>query len=114
VIDLLLSELARARSQPPKEAELAPARTLAVGEFSLGLETSEAVMSSLLELDLYGLPQDGLDSYRGRVRAVSEAEIAAPAQRLLHPERSLILLVGPAAELTPQLDGLGAVEVVEP
>ena len=113
-IDLLLSELARARSQPPAEAELGPARTLAVGEFSLGLETSEAVMASLVELDVYGLPEDGLDSYRGRVRAVSEGEIAALAQRLLHPERTVILLVGPARELTPQLEGLGPVEVVQP
>ena len=106
-IDLLLGELARARSQPPAEAELGPARTLAVGEFSLGLETSEAVMSSLVDLDVHGLPEDGLDSYRGRVRAVSAAEIAALAQRLLHPERSLILLVGPAAELTPAARGSG-------
>jgi zinc protease len=114
VIDLLLAEIALARSQPPGEAELAPARTLTVGEFSLGLETSEAVMSGLLDLDVYGLPEDGLDSFRGRVRAVSEEEVAALAQRLLHPERSLILLVGPAAELAPQLEGLGPVEVVHP
>jgi len=113
-IDLLLSELARARSQPPAEAELGPARTLAVGEFSLGLETSEAVMAALVEFEVYGLPEDSLDSYRGRVRAVSEPEIAALAQRLLHPERTLILLVGPARELTPQLEGLGPVEVVQP
>jgi zinc protease len=113
-VDLLLGELERARSQPPAEAELAPARTLAVGEFSLGLETSEAVMASLVELDVYGLPEDGLDTYRGRVRAVSEEEIAGLAGRLLHPERSVIVLVGPAKDLTPQLEGLGPVEVVEP
>jgi zinc protease len=113
-IDLLLSELERAREQPPDEAELAPARTLAVGEFSLGLETSEAVMASLVELDVYGLPEDGLDTYRGRVRAVSESEISALAERLLHPERNVIVLVGPAQALTPQLEGLGPVEVVQP
>jgi zinc protease len=114
VIDLLLTELARGRNQPPSAAELASARTLAVGEFSLGLETSQAVMASLVDLDVYGLPEDGLDTYRGRVRAVSEGEIAALAQRLLHPERTLILLVGPAEALTPQLEGLGPVEVVQP
>jgi zinc protease len=114
VIDLLLSELDRARSHPPAESELAPARTLAVGEFLLGLETSEAVMASLVELDVYGLPQDGLDTYRARVRAVSEQEIAALAPRLLHPERAGIVLVGPAAQLTPQLEGLGQVQVIQP
>jgi len=113
-IDILLVELARARSQPPDEAELAPARTLAVGEFSLGLETSQAVMAALVDLDVYGLPEDGLDTYRGRVRAVSESEIAALAERLLHPDRSAILLVGPAKDLTPQLEGLGPIEVIQP
>ena len=114
VVDLLLSELERARSQPPDEAELAPTRTLAVGEFSLGLETSEAVMASLVELDVYDLPEDGLDTYRGRVRSVSEQEIAALSQRLLHPERTVIVLVGPAKDLTPQLEGLGPVQVIQP
>jgi predicted Zn-dependent peptidase len=69
---------------------------------------------SLVDLDVYGLPEDGLDTYRGRVRAVSESEIAALAERLLHPDRSAILLVGPARELTPQLEGLGPVEVIQP
>ena len=54
-------------------------------------------MASLVDLDVYGLPEDSLDSYRGRVRAATRAEIAALAQRLLHPERTLIVLVGPAA-----------------
>jgi predicted Zn-dependent peptidase len=114
MVDLLLGELERFRSQPPAEDELAPARTLAVGEFSLGLETSEAVLASLVELDVYGLPEDGLDTYRGRVRGVSEQEIAALSQRLLHPDRTVIVLVGPAQQLTPQLEGLGPVEVVQP
>ena len=114
VIDLLLGELERARSEPPSESELASARTLAVGEFALGLETSGAVMSSLVDLDVYGLPEDSLDSYRGRVRATTADQTAALAQRLFHPERTLIVLVGPAAGLTPQLEGLGPMEVIEP
>jgi zinc protease len=114
VVDLLLSELERFRSQPPDEAELAPTRTLAVGEFSLGLETSEAVTASLVELDVYGLPEDGLDTYRSRVRGVSAPEIAALSQRLLHPERTVIVLVGPAKQLSPQLEGLGPIQVIQP
>ena len=110
--DLLLSELERARSQPPDEAELAPARTLAVGEFSLGLETSEAVMASLVELDVYSLPEDGSTPTRAGA-PVSEGEIAALAERLLHPERSVIVLVGPARPDTPAR-GPRPVEGVQP
>jgi predicted Zn-dependent peptidase len=114
VVDLLLAELERAREEPPTEAELEAARTLAVGRFALSLETSEAVMSALVELDIYGLPGDSLDTYRSRVRSVDAEDTARMANRLLHPERAAIVLVGPAEVLTPLLEGLGPVEVVTP
>lgn len=114
VIDLVIGELERGRDEPPTEAELAEARTLSVGRFSMGLETSDAVMSSLVDLDLYRLPEDSLDTYRGRVRAVTTADTAKMAKQLLHPERAVIVLVGPASELLPQVEDLGPVEVVQP
>ena len=51
-LDLLLAELERARSDPPGEKELAWARTLATGSFAMGLETSDAVTASLVDLDV--------------------------------------------------------------
>jgi zinc protease len=113
-LDLVLEQLEVARTDPPHEDELRDARALQVGQFSLGLETSRAVMSALVDLDVYGLPQDSLDTYRRRVRATTTADTARMARELLHPERAAIVLVGPAAELAPQLQGLGSVEVVKP
>jgi zinc protease len=114
VVDLLLAELERMRSEPPSEEELTQARTLAVGSFSLSLETSDAVMGGLVDLDVYGLPEDSLDTYRARVRAVSLADAAREARRLLHPDRVAIVLVGPAEKLVPQVEDLGPVEVLTP
>jgi zinc protease len=113
-LDLTLAELERMKREPPSEAELRDARALLVGNFSLGLETSAAVMNALVDLDVYGLPQDSLDTYRGRVRATTSEDTARMAQELLHPGRAAIVLVGPAAELAPQLEGLGPIEVVDP
>jgi zinc protease len=113
-LDILIAELERARSQPPAEDELSWARTLATGSFSMGLETSDAVTAALVDLDVYGLPEDSLDTYRTRVRAVTPEQIAAVARAHLHPERAAIVLVGPAKAIVPQLDGLGAFEVVKP
>jgi len=114
VLDLLLGELARMRSEPPEEAELSAAKTLATGSFALGLETSDAVIGSLVDLDVYGLPEDSLDTYRARVRAVTPADAAREATRLFHPDRVAIVLVGPAEQLRPQVEDLGPVEVVTP
>ncbi len=113
-IDLALGELERARSEPPDENELRDARALAVGRFSLGLETSAAVLGALVDLDVYGLPEDSLDTYRSRVRAIRVEDTTRMAETLLHPERAAIVVVGPAESLVPQLEGLGPVEVVTP
>ena len=95
-LDVLLGELERARRDPPGEKELTWARTLATGSFAMGLETSDAVTASLVDLDVYGLPEDSLDTYRTRVRAVTEKDMKEVAQAHLHPERAAIVLVGPA------------------
>ncbi len=114
VVDLLLAELRGARSAPPSDAELRDARTLTLGRFSMGLETSEAVVDALVDLDIYGLPEDSLDTYRRRVRAVTVEDTARMARQLLHPERVAVVLVGPAEALRPQFVDLAPVEVVLP
>lgn len=112
-LDLLLEEVRAIRNQrPPSEDELRNAKAFSVGHFALGLETAEAVMGSLVNLDIYGLPDDSLDTYRGRVQRVTRAKIIELAKELLHPERAAIVLVGPAAALVPELESLGPIEVV--
>ena len=113
-LDLLLAELERGRTEPPTEDELVGARALAIGRFSMGLETSAAVMDGLVDLDVHDLPEDSLDTYRARVRAVTAQETARAALDHLHPERAAIVLVGPADQLEPQVTDLGPVRVVEP
>jgi zinc protease len=114
VVDLLLAELERMKSDPPGPEEFRRVQTLEAGRFALALETSAAVADSLVELSVAGLPEDSLDTYRGRIRALEPADVAEAAQRWLHPERAAIVVVGPAEALAPQLEGLGPVEIVKP
>jgi zinc protease len=113
-LDLLLAGLERGRTEPPTEDELVGARALAIGRFSMGLETSAAVMDGLVDHDVHGLPEDSLDTYRTRVRAVAARDAARAALDHLHPERAAIVLVGPAEQIEPQLADLGPVRIVEP
>jgi len=114
VVDLLLGELDGMRTDPPSDAELRQSKSFAAGHFVLGLETSGAIAASLVDLDVYGLPPDSLDTYRTRLNAVTRGDLAAVAKRLLHPERMAIVAVGPVAALRPQLERFGPVEVVAP
>jgi len=114
VIDLVLAEIEGMRIDPPSEEELSSERMRSMGGFSLGLETSGAVLGALVDFDLYGLPEDLLDTYRSRVRAVTVEDTARLARELLHPERAAIIVVGPAEVLREQLEDLGNIEVVQP
>jgi len=114
-VGLVLDELEAIRGpRPQTPTELANAKSYLVGQFGLGLETSQAVMAALVDLEVYGLPDDSLDTYRARVDAVTVEETEAIADALLHPERAAIVLLGPAEALVPQMKGLGEPEVVEP
>jgi len=113
-LDLVLAEIERMKTAPPDGAELADAKSLQVGSFALGLETSGRVVRSLVSLDVYGLPEDTLDTFRQRVRGVTAGTVEEMAVELLHPERAAIVVLGPAAALVPQLEDLGPVQVVQP
>ncbi|MBS1105701.1 MAG: peptidase domain protein [Deltaproteobacteria bacterium] len=114
VVEIALAEMDGMHSRPPSAAELRLVKSFSAGRFVLGLETSSAIAGSLVDLDVYGLPPDSLDTYRTRVQAVTQDDVAAAASRLLHPDRVAIVAVGPAASLRPQLERFGPVEVVEP
>jgi zinc protease len=114
VVDLILEGIRGMQDTPPDEEAVGKAKSFDIGRFALGLETTRAVMSSLGDLEVHDLPKDSLDTYRQRVRVLTEADVAAEAQRFLHPDRMVIVVVGPALKLVPQLESLGNVEVIAP
>ena len=114
-VDILMEQLRLIRDDGSvTRKELVDAKAYSVGQFALGLETSSAVLGSLVNLELYGLPEDSLDTYRSRVQAITPEEVREIARTLLHPDRVAIVLLGPADALVPQFEDLGEVEVVEP
>lgn len=115
VIDLILEEVeAIGSDRPVSEEELGKFISYNVGRFGLSLETSDAVLASLVDLEVHDLPEDSLERYRDRIRAVSLEDVTEAAKIRLHPDRAAILVLGPAELLVPELEGLGPVEVRKP
>jgi zinc protease len=115
VVDLVLEEMEVIRDEQPVRAdELAKFMSYTIGRFGLSLETSDAVLSSLVDLDVYDLPKDSLDTYRSRVRAVTLENVSDAAELRLHPDRAAIVVLGPAEALVPELEDLGEIEVWQP
>jgi zinc protease len=114
VIDLVLQTVEEARTEPLSGEAFQRIQTLLAGRFALGLETAASIADALVDLDVQGLPRDSLDTYRSRVAATTETQVASAARRLLHPGRTAIVVVGPAEAIAPQLEGLGPLEILEP
>jgi len=114
VIDLVLKAVEQMKQDPPSDTELRDSKSEIAGGFALGFETSEAIVAALVSIDVQGLPEDALDTYRSNIAAVTTADTAVSAQDRLHPERAGIVIVGPSATLAPALQSLGPVRVEKP
>lgn len=108
-----LDELHRFREGGPTEEELGRVRGFLGGLYPLSLETHEAWAEKLAEVELYGLPQDEVATFLARVGAVDAEACRAVARRYLPGERRVVVAVGPAKALRPQLEPLGPVRVLK-
>lgn len=107
-----LDELARFRETGPTEEELGRVRGYLGGLYPLSLETHEAWAEKLAEVELYGLPPDEVAGFVDRIGAVDAAACLDLARRYLPGDRRVVVAVGPAARLEPQLAAFGPVRVL--
>lgn len=107
----ILSELERMQAAAPEPAELEQAQNYLAGVFSLSLATTRGLLGRLAQVYLHELPEDELETYRARVRAVRAAEIAAVARRWFDAARLPLVLVGDATHIAHQVEPFGEVTV---
>ena len=111
VVARLRDELARLRTQPPGEAEVAAARRCLANGYPLQFQTLGAILTQWTGADFYGLTSAWLDHYVESISAVTVAQVDAAAARWLDPSRCVVVVVGPAAELKAPLEAVGTVEI---
>lgn len=101
------------RDGPTPEA-LARSKAYLRGQFPFGLETVDQVADEVVENAFYGLPEDYLSTYRGRVAAVTVAAATAAARQHMPASEDLtIVVLGPSAAIRAPLEAaLGPVTVV--
>jgi zinc protease len=114
-VRLALEEIGRFRAQPPTAEELAKARSYLRGQFPQKLQSPDALAARLAEIEWYGLGLEEITEFRSRVAAVTGAEVEAFVARAIPaPESMAVVVIGPAAAITPALEGLGPIETVSP
>ncbi len=99
VIDLVMDEFRRLKSEPLADDELRRAKDQLKGNIILGLESSGARMSNLARQEMYFDHFFGVDEILERVEAVSGEQVKEMANHLFDPEKVAVTMLG-------RLDGL--------
>lgn len=103
----ILAELRRIRTGDIEERELSDTKNYLMGVFPATVQSSSDIAGRLLDMELYGLPEDYFDRYRENIGAVSADDIARVARKYVDPERALIVIVGSAQQIREPLGSLG-------
>ena len=78
-------EMDRMRSLPVTAEELESARSYLTGVFSLGVATQDGLLGQLSTVYLDRLPEDYLETYRERIRALTADDVLAAARAISIP-----------------------------
>ncbi len=93
-LDIMRQEWKRMAEKGVTEEELADAKTYLTGSFPLQLSSTQAIAGMLLQVRRDRLGIDYLDRRNALINGVTQEDVQRVAQRLLHPDRLLTVLVG--------------------
>lgn len=96
-------ELDRIRKEPISEKELSDAKAYLTGVYPIRLETQEGLIDQLVQIKVFGLPDNYLDIYRDRVQSVTLEQILHVAKKYVKPDEAAIVIVGDGSELVEQV-----------
>jgi zinc protease len=106
-----LYELARIRDKSVTKEELDAAKNYLAGQFQLELETQSGLAQRLLEVALFDLPEDYLETYTPKIMDVSVEDVQRVANRIIQSNDLVIAVVGDAKKIKQDLEPFGPVDV---
>jgi len=104
-------ELDRMRALPVGEEELSDARNYLSGIFALGLGTQDGLAGQLATVYLNELPEDYLETYRERIRALTSDDVLAAARKYFDSANAQIVVVGDRKDVAEQAALFGELQV---
>lgn len=111
IVEETLSTMEKLRTDLVPEKELEIVKRQIIDEYPLQFETDAQIASRLAEIEVYGLGRDYIVAFQDRVAHVTPEQVRRVAQQLLAPQKVLMIVAGPAAELKPPLSRFGTVAV---
>lgn len=96
-------ELDRIRNEAVSDKEIRDAKAYLTGVFPIRIETQEGLINQLVQMKMFNLPADYLQTYRDRVNSVTAADIQRVARQYVTPDRVAVVVVGDAQAIQNQI-----------
>jgi zinc protease len=109
----ILEELKTIRTEPISAQELEQAKGQIIGSFALAIEEPSDFANQLATRRLTGVPIEELETYLQKIEAVTAVEAQAAASKYINSDQPIIVVVGNAEKLQPQLEQLGRLVIVD-
>jgi zinc protease len=106
-------EMDKLRSLPVPVAELADAQNYLSGVFSMGLATQEGLLSQFATVALNELPDDYLETYRQKVRALTPEDLLSTSRQYFDSANMQIVVVGDRTQIESQARLFGDLEIYD-
>jgi zinc protease len=113
VISLLDEIIEGTKKNPPRPEELLWAQNTLINQFIFSFSSSAAIVGQQMKLEYDGLPEDYLEKYQERLAAVTAADLQRVARAHLHPDRSVLVVVGQEKDFEKPLSSFGTVNRIE-
>ena len=97
-MQLIQTLIAEMRDQPVLAPELDLAKESIINSFVFAFEDKHDVVVRRLHLDLFGYPEDYMQTFRERIAAVTIEDVQRAARLYLRPADLQIVLVGDSRE----------------
>jgi predicted Zn-dependent peptidase len=108
----IINEIHKMKCFPVSETELSNAKNYLIGNFFLQLETSNAIASKLIYLNLFELEDDFYENFVSKIKEVTIDDVHNVAKKYLHPENLIIAVAGVSDEIKNGMEQIGEVEVL--
>jgi zinc protease len=102
-----VDEIRRMRAEGPTVAELDKAKGFYAGSYPFKLQTAAGVAQALVAADLHGLGAGYVRELPVRLAGIDRPAAKASAEDLLRPDALLVVIVGKAAAIEPQIKDKG-------
>lgn len=109
----VLKELKGMQDKPLTAQELADAKGMLIGSFALSLEKPSDFAGQLASRYLTGVPIEELNDYASKLQSITAEQAQAAAKKYIDATHPIIVVVGNAKVVEPQLAKVGKVVMVD-